>query len=86
MLYVDSPAGTGLSYTEGAKEYKSDDGATIDDLYVFITKWLGIHPEWKGHPLYLAGEGRGGGGLVAGERGRGGEQGLRRGRGGGAGL
>jgi carboxypeptidase C (cathepsin A) len=59
VLYVDSPAGTGLSYTEGAASYTTNDTATIEDLYAFMVGWLEQYPEFKGRPLYLAGEGLG---------------------------
>lgn len=56
VLYVDSPAGTGLSYTQGATSYATNDTATVEDLYAFLVGWLEQYPEFKGRPLYLAGE------------------------------
>jgi carboxypeptidase C (cathepsin A) len=62
VLYIDSPAGTGFSYTPGQQgPYTTDDGATIGDLQVLVAGFFRQHPELARLPLYIAGGEAGGG-------------------------
>jgi serine carboxypeptidase-like clade I len=55
MIYVDSPAGTGLSYS--SSNQPTDDEQTTDDLVDFITQLLlDVFPHLLGNDLYIAGE------------------------------
>ncbi|EER10766.1 Vitellogenic carboxypeptidase, putative [Perkinsus marinus ATCC 50983] len=58
MVFVDSPVGTGYSYTDSANGYAN---STEDDvnkqLYTFLTKFYDdIEPELRANPLFLVGE------------------------------
>ena len=55
MIYVDSPAGAGLSYSETSDDYNTNDTRTIDDLYIFLQKLMVIMPELAEQDLYIAG-------------------------------
>lgn len=56
MLYVDSPAGVGMSYSETLADYHTNDTATIADLHTFLARWLREFPEFEGADFYVAGE------------------------------
>ncbi len=56
ILYVDSPAGTGLSYSKVTEDYITDDPSTIDDLHAFVTRFYELFPQYYDHDLYIAGE------------------------------
>ncbi|XP_057982226.1 serine carboxypeptidase-like 45 [Malania oleifera] len=57
MLYVESPAGVGFSYSTDKSFYTSvNDSMTARDNLVFLTRWLHKFPEYWGRPLFLTGE------------------------------
>ncbi|KAJ3674050.1 hypothetical protein LUZ60_006042 [Juncus effusus] len=56
IIFIDSPVGTGFSYSETEDGFKSSDIKTVDQLLVFLTKWLEAHPKFKSNPLYIAGD------------------------------
>jgi len=55
MIYVDSPAGAGLSFSETTDDYNTNDTQTIEDLYVFLQNLMVIMPDLAHHDLYIAG-------------------------------
>ena len=56
MLYIDSPAGTGLSFsTDPKKDYNCSDFQTATDLLAFLQAWFADYPKFAGNPFYLAG-------------------------------
>ena len=55
MIYVDSPAGAGLSFSETSDDYNTNDTRTIDDLYTFLRRLMIIMPELAYQDLYIAG-------------------------------
>lgn len=55
MIYVDSPAGSGLSYSETPSDYVTDDQRTVQDLYTFLQQLMTIMPELQHQDFYLAG-------------------------------
>lgn len=55
VLYIDSPAGTGFSYTPGESSYHTNDDKTIDDLEAFVEGFFKEHPWLQRQPLYIAG-------------------------------
>jgi hypothetical protein len=55
IVYIDSPAGTGFSYTPGQDSYHTDDDKTIEDLEVFVAGFMQEHPWLSRQPLYIAG-------------------------------
>ena len=56
VLYVDSPVGTGLSYSQHAADYITDDGQTARDLFAFILEIFNLFPELNERPIYIAGK------------------------------
>ncbi|KAL6777510.1 hypothetical protein ACKKBF_B21775 [Auxenochlorella protothecoides x Auxenochlorella symbiontica] len=56
MLYVDSPAGVGMSYSDTRQDYVTNDTATTADLHHFLRLWLQEYPEHRETPFYVAGE------------------------------
>ncbi len=55
VLYIDSPAGTGLSYSQDKSDYFTNDTQTIDDLAVFLDSWFDLFPDFADQDLYIAG-------------------------------
>ncbi|KVI00809.1 serine carboxypeptidase-like 40 [Cynara cardunculus var. scolymus] len=57
VLFLESPAGVGFSYSNTSSDYKNGgDKSTAADNYVFLLNWLERFPEYKGRDLYLSGE------------------------------
>ncbi|KAF4687842.1 hypothetical protein FOZ60_003460 [Perkinsus olseni] len=58
MIFVDSPVGTGYSYTDSDYGYANDTEVDVTkQLYTFLTKFYDdIKPELKSNPLFLVGE------------------------------
>ncbi|KAF8067133.1 CBP1 [Scenedesmus sp. PABB004] len=61
VVYVDSPAGTGLSWSADRADYATGDGRTLDDLAEFVDRFFAAHPDLaERRELYIAGESYGG--------------------------
>ncbi|XP_076883797.1 serine carboxypeptidase-like 40 [Bidens hawaiensis] len=57
VLFVESPAGVGFSYSNKSSYYdKCGDKSTAEDNYVFVTNWLERFPEYKERDFYISGE------------------------------
>ncbi|TXG54526.1 hypothetical protein EZV62_019782 [Acer yangbiense] len=57
VLFLESPAGVGFSYSNTTSDYdKSGDSRTAEDSYVFMVNWLERFPEYKGREFYISGE------------------------------
>ncbi|XWS32493.1 hypothetical protein CRYUN_Cryun23aG0163200 [Craigia yunnanensis] len=57
VLFLESPAGVGFSYSNTTSDYdESGDSKTAGDNYVFLLNWLERFPEYKGRDFYLSGE------------------------------
>ncbi|KAI3805080.1 hypothetical protein L1987_27119 [Smallanthus sonchifolius] len=57
MLFLESPAGVGFSYSNTTSDYdKSGDKNTADDAYIFHVNWLERFPQYKTRDFYIAGE------------------------------
>ncbi|KAJ8900275.1 hypothetical protein K2173_024915 [Erythroxylum novogranatense] len=57
VLFLESPAGVGFSYSNTTSDYKTNgDRRTAEDNYVFLKNWLERFPEYKGREFYVAGE------------------------------
>ncbi|CAL1412342.1 unnamed protein product [Linum trigynum] len=56
VLYVDSPAGVGLSYANDISEYVTGDLKTATDSHDFVLKWFELYPEFLSNPFFIAGE------------------------------
>eukprot|EP00798_Chlamydomonas_sp_ICE-L_P013840 gene13840-19761_t len=61
MIYVDSPAGVGMSYSsDPERDYVTNNMITIEDLYSFLQQVLDEFPSLRDNDLYIAGESYGG--------------------------
>ncbi|XP_065871924.1 serine carboxypeptidase-like 40 [Euphorbia lathyris] len=57
VLFVESPAKVGYSYSNRTLDYSTyGDGLTAADNYMFVVKWLERFPEYKDRDLYIGGE------------------------------
>lgn len=56
MIYVDSPVGSGLSYSDTKADYTTNDTATVTDLATFVQGVLDAMPELATQDFYIAGE------------------------------
>ncbi|XP_010938742.1 serine carboxypeptidase II-3-like [Elaeis guineensis] len=57
VLFLESPAGVGFSYSNTTSDYdKSGDRRTAEDAYVFLVNWMERFPEYKGRDFFIAGE------------------------------
>nr|CAB3458834.1 unnamed protein product [Digitaria exilis] len=57
VLFLESPAGVGFSYSNTTADYgRSGDNKTADDALLFLLNWMEKFPEYKGRDFYLAGE------------------------------
>ncbi|XP_043722030.1 serine carboxypeptidase 1-like [Telopea speciosissima] len=56
IIYLDSPAGVGLSYSKNKDDYNTGDLKTASDTHTFLLKWFQQYPEFLPNPLYLSGQ------------------------------
>ncbi|KAL5711446.1 Serine carboxypeptidase-like 26 [Ranunculus cassubicifolius] len=57
LLFLESPAGVGFSYTNTTADlYNAGDKRTAEDAYIFLVKWLERFPQYKHRDFYIAGE------------------------------
>ncbi|XP_048231658.1 serine carboxypeptidase-like 18 isoform X2 [Ricinus communis] len=56
MIYLDSPVGTGFSYSTSFEGYRTGDRSSAAQLYEFLRKWLVAHPKFLSNPLYVGGD------------------------------
>lgn len=56
IIYLDSPAGTGLSYSETHSDYLTNDTHTAQDSNRFIRGFLKHYPEYAKNDFYIIGE------------------------------
>ncbi|CAA2984035.1 serine carboxypeptidase-like 40 [Olea europaea subsp. europaea] len=57
LLFLESPAGVGFSYSNTTSDYeKSGDRITANDNYIFLLNWLERFPEYKNRDFYISGE------------------------------
>ncbi|KAG6580935.1 Serine carboxypeptidase-like 45, partial [Cucurbita argyrosperma subsp. sororia] len=61
MLYLESPAGVGFSYSANKSFYsRIDDEITARDNLLFLQHWFDKFPEYKNRDFYITGESYGG--------------------------
>ncbi|KAF8698625.1 hypothetical protein HU200_034870 [Digitaria exilis] len=61
MLFLESPAGVGFSYSNRTSDYNNTgDRSTAEDAYTFLINWLDRFPEYKGRSFFITGESYGG--------------------------
>ncbi|XP_042483285.1 serine carboxypeptidase-like 45 isoform X1 [Macadamia integrifolia] len=57
MLYLETPAGVGFSYSTNASYYTMvDDKMTAEDNLMFLRRWFVKFPEYKGRDFFITGE------------------------------
>ncbi|PIA52994.1 hypothetical protein AQUCO_01000692v1 [Aquilegia coerulea] len=57
VLFLDSPAGVGFSYSNTTSDlYTSGDQRTAEDAYTFLLNWLERFPQYKHRDFYITGE------------------------------
>ncbi|XP_038979108.1 serine carboxypeptidase 1-like [Phoenix dactylifera] len=57
VIFLESPAGVGFSYTNTSSDYKNrGDKRTAEDTYTFLVNWLERFPEYKTRDLFITGE------------------------------
>ncbi|KAG9447472.1 hypothetical protein H6P81_013600 [Aristolochia fimbriata] len=56
VIYLDSPAGVGLSYSNNTSDYITGDLKTASDTHTFLLKWFQLYPEFLSNPFFIAGE------------------------------
>ncbi|KAK1417488.1 hypothetical protein QVD17_26617 [Tagetes erecta] len=56
MLFLESPAGVGFSYSNKSSDYKTGDTQTAKDSYTFLINWFERFPEYKTRDFYITGE------------------------------
>ncbi|KAK7344936.1 hypothetical protein VNO77_15199 [Canavalia gladiata] len=61
ILYLESPAGVGFSYSTDKSFYNTlNDDITAQDNLVFLQRWLDRFPQYKNNEFYIMGESYGG--------------------------
>ncbi|KVH93260.1 Peptidase S10, serine carboxypeptidase [Cynara cardunculus var. scolymus] len=56
ILFLESPAGVGFSYSNKSSDYTTGDTKTAIDSYTFLVNWLERFPEYKTRDFYITGE------------------------------
>lgn len=56
ILFLESPAGVGFSYSNRTSDYITGDKQTAADSYTFLVNWLERFPEYKTRNFLIAGE------------------------------
>ncbi|GLJ08397.1 hypothetical protein SUGI_0087990 [Cryptomeria japonica] len=56
IIFLDSPAGTGFSYSNTTADYVYGEFKIVSDAYAFLIKWFEAYPEFLSNPLYIGGD------------------------------
>ncbi|KAM7250822.1 hypothetical protein ACFE04_022705 [Oxalis oulophora] len=56
ILYLDSPAGVGFSYSKNKTDYITGDTKTASDSHIFLLKWFELYSEFLSNPFFISGE------------------------------
>ncbi|CAL9099630.1 unnamed protein product [Musa acuminata var. zebrina] len=57
VLFLESPAGVGFSYSNTTTDYdQSGDKRTAEDTFTFLLNWLERFPHYKNRKFFIAGE------------------------------
>ncbi|XP_058071249.1 serine carboxypeptidase 1-like [Magnolia sinica] len=57
VIFLESPAGVGFSYSNTTSDYDvSGDKRTADDAYTFLVNWLERFPQYKTRDFFITGE------------------------------
>ena len=60
MVFIESPAGVGFSYSDDKVDYTTGDSQTAIDNYNLIQAFLARFPEYRANSLYISSESYGG--------------------------
>lgn len=55
MIYLDSPAGVGLSYSTNSIDYFTGDGQTAADANIFLRRFFERYPRYQDNPFFISG-------------------------------
>ncbi|XP_024029030.1 serine carboxypeptidase-like 7 [Morus notabilis] len=56
IVFIDSPVGTGFSYSKSSSASETGDLKQVQGLFQFFKKWLIDHQEFISNPVYIAGD------------------------------
>ena len=56
MLYIDNPAGSGLSYSTDPNDYNTTDSQERLDLEQTVRQWFQTYNYFQNHDVFYAGE------------------------------
>ncbi|KAJ9567502.1 hypothetical protein OSB04_003468 [Centaurea solstitialis] len=56
VIFLESPAGVGFSYSNTSSDYTTGDKRTAKDSYTFLLNWLERFPQYKNRSFYITGE------------------------------
>jgi hypothetical protein len=56
MIFLESPAGVGFSYSNTSSDYTTDDNRTAADNVVFLQQFFKAYPEYSTQPFFISGE------------------------------
>ncbi|WMV12940.1 hypothetical protein MTR67_006325, partial [Solanum verrucosum] len=56
ILFLESPAGVGFSYSNTSSDYTTGDEKTRQDSFTFLVNWMERFPEYKHRDFYITGE------------------------------
>lgn len=56
MLYIDNPAGSGLSYSTDPNDYNTTDSQERLDLEQTVRQWFQTYSYFQNHDVFYAGE------------------------------
>ena len=56
VLFLESPAGVGFSYSNTSSDYITGDTKSAADAYTFLVNWLERFPEYKTRDFLMTGE------------------------------
>lgn len=56
MLYIDNPAGAGLSYSLNSSDYNTTDSQERLDLEQTVRQWFQQYPYFQSHDVYYTGK------------------------------
>eukprot|EP01116_Phalansterium_solitarium_P022795 TRINITY_DN7660_c0_g1_i1.p1 TRINITY_DN7660_c0_g1~~TRINITY_DN7660_c0_g1_i1.p1 ORF type:complete len:498 (+),score=133.74 TRINITY_DN7660_c0_g1_i1:88-1494(+) len=60
VVYLESPAGVGFSYTNTTSDYTVGDERTANDAYLFLQGFLDRYPQYRDTQFWVTGESYGG--------------------------
>jgi len=60
VIYLESPAGVGFSYSKTPSDYNTGDVQTANDALAFLQQWLTEYPQYQSNPFWITGESYGG--------------------------